>query len=139
MDSHNVQHYVDENAHTRNEGDIQVNPGSPYAISYRAVVPGVDEAANLYVTAGSSSSGTMKPGPQIASGRLADRRPDGDVNQFFFTDMKYLTSSRTLRLLAACCKWTKPTRHVLTQADSRTVNLEYRTDRQSKEGAVVAT
>lgn len=49
MDSHNVQRYVDENGHARNEGDIQVNPGGPYPISYRAIVPKEGECENLLV------------------------------------------------------------------------------------------
>ena len=56
MDSHNVQRYVDENGHVRNEGDIQVSPGGPYLISYRAIVPKENECANLLVPVCLSSS-----------------------------------------------------------------------------------
>lgn len=53
MDSHNVQRYVardaDGRAHARNEGDIQVSPGGPYPISYRAIVPRSGEVENLFV------------------------------------------------------------------------------------------
>jgi hypothetical protein len=56
MDSHNVQRYVDENGHARNEGDIQVSPGGPYPISYRAIVPKRKEATNLIVPVCLSSS-----------------------------------------------------------------------------------
>ena len=56
MDSHNVQRYVDENGHARNEGDIQINPGGPYPISYRAIVPKAPEAVNLLVPVCLSSS-----------------------------------------------------------------------------------
>jgi hypothetical protein len=56
MDSHNVQRYVDENGFTRNEGDIQVNPGGPYPISYGAVMPKVSECTNLLVPVCVSSS-----------------------------------------------------------------------------------
>jgi hypothetical protein len=49
MDSHNVQRYVDEQGHARNEGDIQVHPGGPYAISYNAIVPKAAECTNLLV------------------------------------------------------------------------------------------
>jgi hypothetical protein len=56
MDSHNVQRYVDENGHARNEGDIQINPGGPYPISYRAIVPKASEASNLIVPVCLSSS-----------------------------------------------------------------------------------
>ena len=56
MDSHNVQRYVDENGHVRNEGDIQVSPGGPYLIAYRAIVPKHDECSNLLVPVCLSSS-----------------------------------------------------------------------------------
>ncbi len=56
MDSHNVQRYVDENGFARNEGDIQVNPGGPYPISYGAIVPRASEAVNLLVPVALSSS-----------------------------------------------------------------------------------
>ncbi|HEX6962631.1 MAG TPA: FAD-dependent oxidoreductase, partial [Lacipirellula sp.] len=56
MDSHNCQRYVDENGHAANEGDVQVSPGGPYAISYRAIVPKRGEAENLLVPVCLSSS-----------------------------------------------------------------------------------
>jgi hypothetical protein len=56
MDSHNVQRYVDENGYARNEGDIQVNPGGPYPISYGAIVPKASECTNLLVPVCVSSS-----------------------------------------------------------------------------------
>ena len=56
MDSHNVQRYVDAHGFARNEGDIQVNPGGPYPISYGAVVPKASEAVNLLVPVAVSSS-----------------------------------------------------------------------------------
>lgn len=49
MDSHNTQRYVDADGHVRNEGDVQINPGGPYPISYRGLVPKRDEADNLLV------------------------------------------------------------------------------------------
>ncbi|MGD8499418.1 MAG: FAD-dependent oxidoreductase [Phycisphaerales bacterium] len=56
MDSHNVQRYVDGEGHARNEGDIQVNPGGPYPISYDAIVPKASECTNLLVPVCLSSS-----------------------------------------------------------------------------------
>lgn len=49
MDSHNVQRYVDEQGHARNEGDIQVPVAGPYPISYRSIVPKRAECTNLLV------------------------------------------------------------------------------------------
>jgi len=56
MDSHNVQRYVNENGCARNEGDIQINPGGPYPISYGALVPKASECTNLLVPVCVSSS-----------------------------------------------------------------------------------
>jgi hypothetical protein len=56
MDSHNVQRYVDENGHVQNEGDIQISPGGPYLISYRALIPKAEECTNLLVPVCLSSS-----------------------------------------------------------------------------------
>ena len=56
MDSHNVQRYVDSLGFARNEGDIQVNPGGPYQISYESIVPRKDEITNLLVPVCLSSS-----------------------------------------------------------------------------------
>ena len=60
MDSHHVQRYVakddDGRAYVRNEGDIQINPGGPYAIDYGAIVPKKGQAANLLVAVAISSS-----------------------------------------------------------------------------------
>jgi hypothetical protein len=56
MDSHNVQRYVDVNGHARNEGDLQIRPGGPYPISYRAIVPKSAECTNLLVPVCLSSS-----------------------------------------------------------------------------------
>jgi hypothetical protein len=49
MDSHNCQRYVDDQGHVRNEGDVQVNPGGPYTISYRSLCPKAAECTNLLV------------------------------------------------------------------------------------------
>lgn len=56
MDSHNVQRYVTQKGYVQNEGDVQVNPGGTYAISYRAITPKKDEAENLLVPVCLSSS-----------------------------------------------------------------------------------
>jgi hypothetical protein len=56
MDSHNTQRYVDENGYVRNEGDIEINPGGPYQISYKCMVPKTKEVTNLLVPVCVSSS-----------------------------------------------------------------------------------
>lgn len=49
MDSHNVQRYITAEGYVRNEGNVQVGGFSPYPISYRSIVPGREDAANLAV------------------------------------------------------------------------------------------
>ena len=48
MDSHNCRRLV-RNGRVENEGDVQVAPMSPYAISYRAIVPRAAQCENLLV------------------------------------------------------------------------------------------
>lgn len=56
MDSHNTQRYVDEHGYVRNEGDIEINQGGPYQISYGCIVPKAEEVNNLLVPVCVSSS-----------------------------------------------------------------------------------
>jgi hypothetical protein len=56
MDSHNCTRYVTAEGYVQNEGDVQVSPGGPYKISYRAIVPKRDECTNLLVPVCLSSS-----------------------------------------------------------------------------------
>jgi hypothetical protein len=56
MDSHNTQRYVTPEGLVQNEGDVQVSPGGPYAISYRSIVPKREECTNLLVPVCVSSS-----------------------------------------------------------------------------------
>lgn len=56
MDSHNVQRYVTPQGYVQNEGNIEVPPAGPYAISYRSIVPKRGETENLLVPWAVSSS-----------------------------------------------------------------------------------
>ena len=58
MDSHHTQRYVDKQGHVRNEGDVEVWCSSPYAISYRSIVPKEEECSNLLVPVCLSASHT---------------------------------------------------------------------------------
>ncbi|MEX2382448.1 MAG: FAD-dependent oxidoreductase [Opitutales bacterium] len=55
MDSHNCQRFV-RNGCVLNEGDVQLQPAGPYAVSYRSLVPRKDECENLAVPVCISSS-----------------------------------------------------------------------------------
>lgn len=56
MDSHNVQRYVDDAGHVRNEGDVEVGGFPPYPISFGALLPKSDECSNLLVPVSLSAS-----------------------------------------------------------------------------------
>lgn len=48
MDSHNCSRFV-SNGRVLNDGDVQVAPAGPYAVSYRSIVPKRGECENLLV------------------------------------------------------------------------------------------
>jgi len=56
MDSHNTQRYVTPEGKVQDEGDVQVSPGGPYVVAYRAIVPKKSECKNLLVPVCVSSS-----------------------------------------------------------------------------------
>lgn len=56
MDSHNVQRYITEDGCVQNDGNIEVSPGGPYYISYRALLPKRNECSNLLVCGNGISS-----------------------------------------------------------------------------------
>jgi hypothetical protein len=56
MDSHNTQRYVAADGSVKNEGDVQVRVPAPYGISYRALLPVREQAENLLVPVGVSST-----------------------------------------------------------------------------------
>ncbi len=56
MDSHHVQRYVTVRGFVMNEGDVEVSPGGPYQISYRALIPQKQQCTNLLVPVCLSSS-----------------------------------------------------------------------------------
>ncbi len=49
MDSHQVQRYVDANGFVQNEGNVEASVPGPYPISYRSIVPKINECTNLLV------------------------------------------------------------------------------------------
>ncbi|MEX0774006.1 MAG: FAD-dependent oxidoreductase [Balneolales bacterium] len=56
MDSHNVQRYITEEGYVQNEGNLEISPGGPYAISYRSLTPRRSECTNLLVCGNGVSS-----------------------------------------------------------------------------------
>jgi len=49
MDSHHVQRYITSEGTVKNEGNVEAHVKGPYPISYRSLVPGSGECANLIV------------------------------------------------------------------------------------------
>ena len=56
MDSHNCQRFVTDEGYVQNEGEFAVDPGGPYLISYRAIVPRKASTENLVVPVALSAS-----------------------------------------------------------------------------------
>lgn len=67
LDSHNAQRYIKEDGYVQNEGDIGVDPKTPYQIAYHALIPKKEECENLLVPVCVSSShiafGSMRMEP----------------------------------------------------------------------------
>jgi FAD-dependent oxidoreductase family protein len=67
LDSHNAQRYIKQDGYVQNEGDIGVEPKTPYQIAYRALIPGKEACTNLLVPVCVSSShiafGSMRMEP----------------------------------------------------------------------------
>jgi hypothetical protein len=67
LDSHNAQRYIKADGYVQNEGDISIDPKSPYQIAYRAIIPKKQECQNLLVPVCVSSShiayGSMRMEP----------------------------------------------------------------------------
>jgi len=49
MDSHHVHRYVDANGFVQNEGNVEASVPGPYSISYRSIIPKMNECSNLLV------------------------------------------------------------------------------------------
>ena len=112
MDSHHVQRYVDENGFARNEGDVEINPGGPYSISYRAITPKKEEVQNLLVPVCLSSShiayGSIRMEPvfiilgQSAANAAALALKNGtSVQDIHYEDLKFrlLSCGQVLNLV----------------------------------------
>jgi hypothetical protein len=67
LDSHNAQRYIKADGYVQNEGDISIDPKSPYQIAYRSIIPKKQECQNLLVPVCVSSShiafGSMRMEP----------------------------------------------------------------------------
>lgn len=49
MDSHHTQRYVTEDGFVKNEGNVEARVHAPYPISYRSLIPKMEECTNLLV------------------------------------------------------------------------------------------
>jgi hypothetical protein len=67
LDSHNAQRYIKADGYVQNEGDISVEPASPYQIAYHSILPKKQQCQNLLVPVCVSSShiafGSMRMEP----------------------------------------------------------------------------
>jgi hypothetical protein len=118
MDSHNVQRYVNEQGHVRNEGDVQVGGFSPYPIDYGSIIPKENECENLLVPVCLSASHMafgsirMEPvfmvlGQSAATAAMQSIREDCSVQQIPYEQLgKRLTQDKQVLI------WTGPKRVV---------------------------
>lgn len=49
MDSHHIKRYVNSNGFVSNEGNVEARVKAPFPISYRSIVPKIEECSNLVV------------------------------------------------------------------------------------------
>ncbi|MEE4116126.1 MAG: FAD-dependent oxidoreductase [Marinilabiliaceae bacterium] len=49
MDSHHVKRYVNNMGYVSNEGNVEAHVKAPFPVSYRSLVPKIDECSNLLV------------------------------------------------------------------------------------------
>jgi hypothetical protein len=49
MDSHHTQRYINSKGYVSNEGNVEAHVKAPFPISYRSIVPKIEESPNLIV------------------------------------------------------------------------------------------
>jgi len=100
MDSHSVQRYVTPEGFAQNEGNLEVSPGGPYAISYGSLTPKAEECTNLLaccnaVSASHIAFGSIRMEPVFmilgqSAAIAADLAIEGDfdVQEVPYTDLR---------------------------------------------------
>ncbi|MCG6154322.1 FAD-dependent oxidoreductase [Rubinisphaera margarita] len=127
MDSHNVQRYVTEEGYARNEGDIQINPGGPYPVSYRAIVPPKKECENLLVPVCLSSSHIaygsirMEPVFMILAQSAATAASQSIDNNIAVQDVKYEDLQKKLLEDGQVLEYSGPRRQARTGIDPKSL------------------
>ena len=114
MDSHNVQRYVDQHGHVRNEGDVQVGGFAPFPISYRSIVPQKSQCTNLFVPVCLSASHIaygsirMEPVFMVLGQTAATAASQAIDEQVAVQDVDYQTLKTRLQADHQVLKWTGP-------------------------------
>ncbi len=128
MDSHNVQRYVDDNGHVRNEGDVEIGGFPPYPIDYRSITPKKAECDNLLVPVCLSASHIafgsirMEPvfmvlGQSAATAAMQAIDADTAVQQVKYDDLK-----RRLLGDRQVLAWTGPTKRTARSIDPKSLD-----------------
>ena len=128
MDSHNVQRYVDDNGHVRNEGDVEIGGFPPYPIDYRSITPKKAECDNLLVPVCLSASHIafgsirMEPvfmvlGQSAATASMQAIDADTAVQQVKYDDLK-----RRLLGDRQVLAWTGPTKRTARSIDPKSLD-----------------
>lgn len=127
MDSHNVQRYVDDKGHVRNEGDVEVGGFSPYPISYGSLTPKSEECENLLVPVCLSAShiafGSIRMEPVFmvlgqSTATAAMQAINADVP---VQSVNYETLKAKLMADGQILSWTGPVRKPAESIDPKTL------------------
>jgi len=138
MDSHNVQRYVTPDGFARNEGDIQVSPGGPYPVSYRAICPPKSDCTNLLVPVCLSSSHIaygsirMEPVFMILGHSAAAAACQAIDREIAVQDVSYELLSEQLKKEGQVLEYNGPRRMARTEVDPKSLKGIVIDDRQAK-------
>lgn len=128
MDSHNVQRYVDDEGHVRNEGDVQVGGFSPYPISYGSLTPTAEQCENLLIPVCLSASHIafgsirMEPVFMVLGQSAATAAMQAIESNSSVQSIRYDALRDRLTADGQVLNWTGPVRTPVVAVDPKTLD-----------------